>query len=317
MDKWLENGADWFDTNGNLIHAHGGHMLHQGGYYYWYGENRADENYVSCYRSTDLMNWEFRRNVLTANSQALRTRVRADLSLFDKDKQKKVNIERPKVIYNAKNKKYVMWAHYENGSDYKCAACAIATCDTPDGDFIYHGSFNPFGYMARDCTLYKDDDDTAYFIAASRDNADLHVYRLTEDYMNVECTVHKLWQGEYREAPAVFKHNAKYYMFNSYCTGWAPNQGQYASANSIEGRWSTLTNIGDDTTYKSQPAFFLTLTGTKATSHIYIGDRWGGRDYHASRYIFLPVAFDENGSPILNYYEKFSINVETGEFLTK
>ena len=317
MNKWLENGADWFDTDGNIIHAHGGHILHKNGYYYWYGENRADDNYVSCYRSNDLMNWEFRNNVLTANSATQRIRTRTNLMVFDKNEQRKVNIERPKVLYNSMINKYVMWAHYENGRDYKCAACAIASCDTPDGDFIYHGSFNPFGYMARDCTLYKDDSDAAYFIAASRDNADIHVYRLTEDYMNVECVVHKLWQGEYREAPALFEHDGKLFMFSSYCTGWAPNQCKYASASHIENRWSMLTNISDDTTYKSQPAFFLTLAGTKTTSYIYIGDRWGGRDYHASRYIFLPITFDENGLPIMNYYEKFQINVETGEFLTQ
>ena len=30
---------------------------------------------------------------------------------------KKVNLERPKVLYNSKTKKFVMWVHYENGND--------------------------------------------------------------------------------------------------------------------------------------------------------------------------------------------------------
>ena len=59
--------------------------------------------------------------------------------------------------------------------------------------------------MSRVCTLYQEEDGTAYFISASRDNADLHVYRLSDDYMNVDCLVHSLWQGEYREAQAVIK----------------------------------------------------------------------------------------------------------------
>lgn len=76
--------------------------------------------------------------------------------------------------------------------------------------------------MSRDCTLFEDKDGSAYFISASRDNADLHVYRLTDDYLNADCLVHKLWQGEYREAPAVMERAGKYYMFSSFCTAGRP-----------------------------------------------------------------------------------------------
>lgn len=316
MNRKLINGAVWYDTNGNVIHAHGGHMLFKDGFYYWYGENRIDDNYVSCYRSTDLMNWEFRNNILTIHSKTKGIRVKTDLSLSN-DNGKKVNLERPKVLFNSKYGKYILWAHFENGTDYHCAACAIASCDTPDGDFIYHGSFNPFGFMSRDCTLYQEDDGKAYFISASRDNADLHVYRLTEDYMNVDYLVHKLWQGEYREAPAVLKHDSKYFMFSSYCTGWAPNQCRYASADGIEQHWSILHDIADKTTYDTQPAFFITISGTKTHSCIYVSDRWdvNFKDYFNSRYVFLPVSFDAVGKPIMEYCESFKLDVKTGEFL--
>ena len=315
MNTKLENGAIWYDTDGNVIHAHGGHILFKDGFYYWYGENRTDGNYVSCYRSADLMNWEFRNNILTVNSQTQKIRIRTDLALKNEESRNgKVNLERPKVLFNEKTGKYVLWVHYENGKDYKCAACAIATCDVPDGDFIYHGSFNPFGYMSRDCTLYQDDSGIAYFISAARDNADLHVYRLSEDYMNTECLVHKLWQGEYREAPAIFRRGSKYYMFSSFCTGWNPNQCRYATSDGIERQWGILNDIGDDTTYRTQPAFFIKITGKKAESYIYVSDRWDGKDYNNSRYVFLPVNFDYADNPVMDYCENFSINVETGEF---
>ena len=128
------------------------------------------------------------------------------------------------MLYNKKMEKFVLWVHFENGKDYTDAAIGIAECDTPDGDFVYHGHFNPYGYMSRDCTLFQEEDGTAYFISAARDNADLHVYRLSEDYLNVEKLVHRLWQGEYREATSVIKSEEKYYMITSFCTGWAPNQ---------------------------------------------------------------------------------------------
>jgi hypothetical protein len=307
----LINGEVWYDTQGDVIHAHGGQILFKDGFYYWYGENRTENQYVSCYRSKDLMNWEFRNHVLTADSKVQEFRVRSDTRLTGEN-GRKVNLERPKVLFNESTEKFVMWMHYENGTDYSCAACAVATCDLPDGDFIYHGSFNPFGYMSRDCTLFQDPDGTAYFISASRDNADLHVYRLTADYMNIECLVHKLWQGEYREAPAVMERNGKYYMFSSFCTGWAPNQCKYACAEGMEKRWSSLAEIGDCTTYHTQPAFILPATGAEGTSYIYVSDRWNGENYHDSRYVFLPVLFDGNDMPVLKYNDAFHIDLKMG-----
>ena len=216
METKRVNGEVWYDTDGNVLHAHGGHMLQWEDNWYWYGENRTENRYVSVYKSADLVNWTFCRHVLTTDSPVAEYRVRTDRKLRS-ETGGKINVERPKVLYNAKTGKFVMWMHVENGVDYRDAACAVAVCDTPDGEFTYLGSFNPFGYMSRDCTLFQDKDGTAYFLSASRDNADMHVYRLSEDYLNVDCLVHKLWQGEYREAPAVL-----YVFFLLYRMGAQP-----------------------------------------------------------------------------------------------
>lgn len=304
MNEQRINGEVWKDEQGEPIHAHGGHMLRHADFYYWYGEDRREDRYVSCYRSKDLVHWEFRGSVLTVNTQAEYGRIRADLRLSNEDGSK-VNLERPKVLYNDKTHRFVLWAHYENGKDYRAAACAIATSDSPDSGFVYHGSFNPFGYMSRDCTLFRDDDGTAYFISAARDNADLHVYRLADDYLNVEALVHKLWQGEYREAPAVFKREDRYYMLTSFCTGWAPNQGKYASADSMEGRWSLLNDFGDATTFDTQPAFVLQLSEDR---FLYVSDRWNAEDYDRSGYVILPIEF-EDGEPVLRNAETVDIEI--------
>ena len=299
----MKNGMLWTDVDGQPIHAHGGWILEHDGYYYWYGEDRRGPNYVSCYRSRNLSDWEFRRHILTVSSPCAGYRVRTCLQLKQKDGTK-VNLERPKVLYNEKTRRFVLWAHFENGKDYREAAAAVATCDTPDGDFIYHGHFNPYGYMSRDCTLFQDDDGTAYFISAARDNADLHVYRLSDDYMNVDALVHRLWQGEYREAPAVTKIRGRYYMLSSFCTGWAPNQGMYASADSMEGRWSSLTEIGDSTTYRSQPAFILQHAGRV----LYFGDRWGGNGekYFESGYVVYPL-IEKDGKLTMQYADEIDL----------
>ncbi|TCN19709.1 family 43 glycosylhydrolase [Mesobacillus foraminis] len=297
--KELVNGGKWLDQDGNLIHAHGGHILFYNDYYYWYGEDRRNHYYVSCYRSKDLFTWEFRNHILTTDSPTSGMRIRTKLKLKREDGGK-VNLERPKVLFNEKTKQFVLWVHFENGENYKEAACAIATSNTPDGDFTYHGHFNPLGYMSRDCTLYQDDDGTAYFISAARDNADLHIYRLQDDYLNIEKLVAQLWQGEYREAPAVIKDENVYYMCNSFCTGWAPNQGKFGFAKKMGGPWSVLQDFGDETTYLSQPAFILK---TQDGQLFYFGDRWDAKDYFNSSYVVLPLEIS-NQRMAINYYEK-------------
>ncbi|WP_051507293.1 family 43 glycosylhydrolase [Saccharibacillus sacchari] len=307
MPNRLVNGEVWTDEQGEPIHAHGGHMLWYKGFYYWYGEDRRAENYVSCYRSADLFHWEFRSHILTVNTQTEPIRVRTDLRLSNEDGSK-INLERPKVLYNELTRKFVLWAHYENGKDYRAAACAIATSDRPDEGFVYHGSFNPYGYMSRDCTLFQDDNGSAYFISAARDNADLHVYRLADDYLNVDRLIRKLWQGEYREAPAVFKRNGRYYMLSSFCTGWAPNQGKYAVADSMEGDWSLLHDFGDETTYDTQPAFVLKLSENE---FLYVSDRWNAQEYDRSGYVILPIHFEAE-KPVLRPFEHIQLEATTG-----
>ena len=315
-----KNGTPWLDTDGNPIQAHGGYIIKYGSFYYWYGENRIGDNYVACYRSEDLINWEFRNNVLTRKSEMQPTRVKADLYL-ENQKGTKVNIERPKVLYNKKTNKFVMWAHFENGIDYHCAALCVATCDTPDGDFIYHGSFKPYGEDSRDCTLFLDDDGRAYFISSSRDNSDTHVYRLSSDFLNLDKYCGILWQGEYREAPAVFKRNGEYYMLNSYCTGWEPNQGKYSRSFEIADNWRDLELFGDKTTFDSQPAFVLPVEKDGNTEYIYFGDRWCYKslelgvsndddtiDYYTrSTYVVLKIKFDKDQNPYIEWSDEFSI----------
>ncbi len=302
----FRNGEPWLDTDGNVIHAHGGHMLHHDGWWYWYGENRTENNYVSCYRTKDFKSFEFRGNIITTETPTEGYRVQTDLSLAGKNADgtiHKVNLERPKVLWCERTKKFVLWCHYENGVDYHDARCAVASSDYPDHGFVYHGSFNPFGDMARDCTLFMDGED-AYFAAASRDNRDLHVWKLTKDFMSVSKLVNNLFQNESREAPAFFKKDGRYYLLTSYCTGWAPNQGKWSSSDSIDGEWEINEKFGDETTFRSQPAFVLEKDG----KFIYFADRWGGNGhYNDSTYVVLEIKFREDGSPYIEYSDEAAL----------
>ncbi|MFI0087099.1 RICIN domain-containing protein [Streptomyces bobili] len=300
----IANGTQFTDTSGNPVHAHGGGVLKVGTYYYWFGENRNADNtfrYVDAYRSTDLKNWEFRNHVLTeASDPELAT----------------ANIERPKVMYNASTGKFVMWMHKENGTDYSEARAAVAVSDTVDGNYSWQGSFRPLGqHMSRDITVYVDTDGAGYMVSAARENYDLQIYRLTADYTGIASLVADPWHGGHREAPALFKRGNVYFMLTSGATGWNPNQQQYATATSLAGPWSAMTNVGDSTTFNSQTAYVLPVQGSSGTSYLYLGDRWGnsfGGTVNDSRYVWLPLAFPTSTSMSMTWSPEVTLDTAAG-----
>jgi len=299
----IANGTQFTDTSGNPLHAHGGGILKVGSFYYWFGEHRNADNtfrYVSAYRSTDLKNWEFRRHVLTQ-------RTHSELAV--------ANIERPKVMHNPRTGQFVMWMHKENGRDYGEARAAVAVSGTVDGDYTWLGSFRPLGHMSRDITVFTDSDGTGYMVSAARENYDLHIYRLTDDYTQVAQLVANPWPGGHRRAPALFKRGGVYFMLTSGATGWSPNQQKYATATSLAGPWSEMRNVGDSTAYGSQTAFVLPVQGSQTTSYLYLGDRWGnsfGGTVNDSRYVWLPLSFPSSTSMTMEWYPQLTVDAAAG-----
>jgi hypothetical protein len=292
-------GIQFKDTNGNGVHAHGGGMIKVGSYYYWFGENRDGTNLVSAYRSTDLKSWTLRAHVL-------RKDMGGELAT--------ANIERPKVLYNASTGTYVLWAHKENGVDYGEARVAVASAPDVEGPYTYHGSERPLGHDSRDMTVFNDNG-TAYLISATRVNADLNIYRLTPDFLAVESLVRTLWPGQYREAPAMFKRGSTYFLVTSGATGWNPNQAKYATASSISGTWSALSNLADSTTYASQSTHVMPVQGSGATSYLYMGDRWAGAwsgPVNDSKYVWLPLSFPSSTSLAMTWYPALTMDSATG-----
>lgn len=132
-------GCLWFDTDGRIINAHGGGVLFHDGKYYWYGEHKGEHSNsalvgVTCYSSSDLYNWKNEGIALSVSDKAGSPIERGCV------------IERPKVIYNVKTKKFVMYFHLElKGKGYDAANVGIAVSDTPAGPFrfIKNGRINP------------------------------------------------------------------------------------------------------------------------------------------------------------------------------
>lgn len=299
----INNGDFWNDEEGNRIEAHGGGFIWVDGTWYWIGEDKSHNSgnflAVNCYASTDLSHWQKRNAIITRDTTAL-------LDTADRI------IERPKVTYNEQTKKYVMWLHWE-GQSYAEAAAGVFTSDTVDGDYTYVDSFRPNNNMSRDDTLFRDDDGTAYFISAANENKDLIIYRLSADYLTIDEQLVTLWPSSWREAPAVFKQDGRYFLITSGATGWDSNQAKYATATSMAGPWTELANLGDSTTFDTQSTFVIPVVGTKTTTYIFAADRWQDPDLVSSKYIWLPLK--TNGSSLsMAYYDSWQLNVTTGQW---
>ena len=304
-DGKIVPGSPWRDTAGNLIQAHGGGIMIHQGKYYWYGEDRS-EGYVgigvSGYVSDDLVNWKPLGVVLPR-------------SAYDaKWKDQTIN-ERPKVVYNPRTKKFVMWFHYDR-SGYGDSQAGVAIAEKPEGPFRYLGQHRPIESSTyRDMNLFVDTDGSAYAIYAGEENATMHIVRLNSEWTAPEQPMveGKTWirtfVNKQREAPAPFKYNGKYYLITSACTGWAPNAAGYAVADRMLGEWKSMPNPfvrpGNGITFGSQSTFVLPAAG-RPGEFIFLGDRWTPSNLADARYIWLPFKMERNGTFQIQWTDAWS-----------
>lgn len=343
-------GQLWLDDKGNHINAHGGGFLYYNDTYYWFGEHKESGKMghkalvgVHVYSSKDLYNWK---------DEGIALKMLDDESSM---LQKGSLLERPKVIYNKKTQKFVMWFHHElKDQGYTAALTGVAVSDNVIGPFHYVNSFRihpkvwasnfakeqqqkaalvtedelkkkskcvdgvfmyrdfETGQMSRDMTLFVDDDEQGYHITASENNQTLLISKMSDDYLSLTDEYVRVFPGEANEAPAIFKKDGKYFMFSSYTTGWAPNPGRLAVSNNMMSGWQALENPcrgteeENKTTFRSQSTFVIPVNGKK-DAFIFIGDRWVPDNLKDSRYIWLPVQF-ENGLPILKWHDSWNLD---------
>lgn len=293
----MKNRTVWKDTNGQPIQAHGGMILSHENRYYWYGENKdtvtinrhVDFIGISCYSSDDLMNWKNEGIVLSPHDDPNHMLHRSKI------------VERPKVLYNKRTGKFVMWTHADT-SDYYYAGVNIAIADTPIGPFTYVKSIQPNRQDSRDMTLYEEDD-TAYLIHSSNYNKTLNIARLQPDYLDVDGSYISVLTDQEREAPAILKHENRYYMVTSGCTGWEANPSLYATCPHLLGPWKLIDNpcVGPDyrTTFQGQGSYIFTHKGQP---YLMI-DHWHPDDLRSSCYSWLPITFTRQGDMEIHWMD--------------
>jgi len=297
----------WPDDRGQHIQAHGGGIIKLGDTFYWFGEDRTRTNdqgrrYVGCYSSKNLADWTFCNQVLKLSNP--------------ENFGPSWVLERPKVFYNAKTKKFVMYMHIDGalageGSGYKLARVGVAVCDTIDGDYQYLKSFRPLGHESRDIGQFIDDDGAAYLIFEDRPFG-FRIAKLSDDYLTVEKEICLI--REHLEGGAIVHFDGLYYVLGSKLTSWSPNPNQYATAKSLAGPWSEFRDIAppETKTYGSQSTMLLKVAGTKTISVIFMGDIWKPKTQWDSRYLWMPVEIG-GGTMRLPEPKPWTLDVKTGE----
>ena len=344
-------GEIWPDNNGVHINAHGGGMLQQGDTYYWFGEHKTEgeggnvaQVGVHCYSSKDLYNWKDEGIALSVSDDESSPIVKGCI------------LERPKVIFNKKTGRYVMWFHLEpKGAGYTGAKSGVAvsekvtgpykllSADRPNAGFwpknvldihkgpvpeeskkgfgggglpAYPDTLNLLGrdfesgQMARDMNLFVDDDGKAYHIYSSEDNLTLQIAELADDYLSHTGKYIRIFPGGHNEAPAIFKKEGTYWMITSGCTGWDPNKARLLTADSMLGEWKQLPNpcVGEDAdkTFGGQSTYILPLP--EKGQFVFMADMWRPKSLADSRYIWLPVQFDDKGVPFIKWVDRWNFD---------
>jgi hypothetical protein len=316
----IRNDRFWKDQSGNPIYSQGGGVFKFGTTWYWYGVHYAgaetyaasptklnsDTRFVSvtCYSSTDLVNWKFEANVLDSGATGL---------------SGTGWMGRLGVAYNATSKKYVLLAQHSGASG---TGELFATSSTPTGKFTFDHIQDTLPGVANvtsgDQTIFVDDDGKAYLICSSSSGrAYLYVAPLrATDYLAVQSAT-QIYKSPGREGNCMFKHRGRYYFCSSDLHGWNASHTYVISATNITGPYSSESVMGNtdmDFSHVSQTGFFVSVPGTKDTTVIYAGDRWSdfagnGLGYNQ----WMPLSFSGT-DPSMNSVSEWNLDAQTGSW---
>lgn len=314
----LHNGEVWHDTAGNQIEAHGGGMMKLGTVYHWWGSGKKEITGpsgkhctfecsldINLYTSKDLVNWDFVAVVFNATSIELANFP----ARFGYTPVKPFRIERPKVIYNAATKLFVLVFHCED-APYGVGGRGVATSAAPEGPFAWVGASRADNMFSMDMTEFVDPNDNgkAYHIRTAKfkgtPNDQWTVGSpLSGDYLNTAGVCFNT--STHTEGVAMIFHAGSYYLFGSHLTGLAANAARVLRCTAPKlsgcctnatgpGLWEDLGNpavgpaktpegAGPSLTFNSQSTFVLPLTTLTSSSAdrdaervvaLWMGDRW-------------------------------------------
>lgn len=316
----LEEFVPWYDEAGNIINASDGGIIYAEGKYHWYGMalrplpkgaegtgGQTTTTGVVMYESEDLYHWHYEGVILPCSADP------------EDDLYAPMRFERPKIIYNDKTGKYVLWCHFvkypgDHGFTEGTAEAGAAVCDTVNGSYTWLGYTRPVDGkgLVRDCTVFKDRDGSAYFVYDRQVGEDrcLHIVRLSEDYLSFTSEYRRLDVAFWREAATLVYYDGYYFCITSDLTSWAANQAKYFRSKELFGPWEDMGDpcIGDHThtTFHSQSTWIFKVEG-KENLYIHMAERHNTDNFERCSYIWLPITFHQDHTLSLSYREQWCL----------
>lgn len=325
----IKNDQFWNTTNGKPIYSQGGGIFtfvdSKSGEnkYFWYGAYyreaelyRNDPSYtqpkdnfvaVTCYSSTDLVNWTFENYVLDTlevNQHYQNTRWMGRLG----------------VAHIKELDKYAMFIQHNDG-------VLIALSDSPTGPFTCDQRLDMTSTIGTpntgDQTLFTDDDTGISYLIYSYGRGRNKIY-ISEIGVKkgkvglLDCT--QVYKGKGREGNCMVKYNGKYYLFASNLYGWDSSYAYYLVSDNIRGPYlptdEMLITPGcmDDYAHITQTGFFIKVHGSLQETVIYCGDRWANFAGNGLGYNqWSPMSFDGK-IPFFNSLHSWNLNAVTGQW---
>jgi hypothetical protein len=294
----IKPGVQWYDTSGHEINCLGGLVFYNNGTYYWVGTDFANKS-QNLYSSTDLMNWTFRKAILTPSSHS--------------DVANAYWCARPSLFYSAANNRwvlYVEWQTQDMGTGNN--DLGWATCSTIDGNYTWQGHFKPGGYPFHDASLYSESGKN-YFITSNWDGggADGAIWEIGSN--DKPGTMITYWNisGEI-EGTHLFKRNGYYYWIGSEKAGWRGSKSKFIKATSMTGLknnsgYTTLSysGPGSDTGFDSQCDFVLPIAGS--STYMLCKDKWSyfNSALGTGDQVWLPLQWNGD-TPYVVWYDSWT-----------
>ncbi|MGQ7944383.1 family 43 glycosylhydrolase [Flavobacterium sp. WC2509] len=321
----IKNDIFWDTKDGQPIYSQGGGIFKfiepTTGVkkYYWYGVQyeeadsyrknpsitRPDATFqsVTCYSSTDLVNWKFEADVLTKD---------------ETNKKGKTWVGRLGVAYIKELNKYTMVVQHGN-------KVLFAVSDSPTGKFTWHQEISMEEMIGTtntgDQTVFTDEDSGKSYLVYSYGKGRSKIYvseiGVKDGKVNLlDCT--QIFKGESREGNCMFKYNNKYYMFASNIYGWDSSHAYYLVADDIRGPYLPTNQMlimdgaSEDYAHVTQTGFFINVKGSKQETVVYCGDRWAdfagnGLGYNQ----WFPLSFNGK-TPYFNSLGSWNLDAKTG-----
>src|SRR6185437_10784390 len=327
----IKNDKFWNTVDGRPIYSQGGGIFRfkdpqtQKEKYFWYGVHyKVAELYrqdpsgtqrgggfesVTCYSSTDFVNWTFEADVLSREEASKESGGRGYGWLG-----------RMGVAYVKEADKYVLVIQDGN-------QVLFAVADKPTGPFKSQHLKSMLDMIGTsntgDQTVFTDEDTGKSYLVYSKGRGRNKIY-ISEiglkDGMITLLDCKEVYEGEGREGNCMFKYKGKYYLVGSNLYCWNASYAYYLIADDIRGPYTpendmqVMKGCEDDYAHVTQTGFFYTIRGTRQETVVFCGDRWAdfagnGLGYNQ----WCPLSFD-GATPYFNSLNSWNLNAETGQW---